>query len=410
MKRLFYICFILPLLMLGACTPEVDDAFDKSASQRIEEAIAQNLSVLTEPANGWVMEYYPSPTLAYGGYTILVQFGKDGKVKTACDLFVTDLVAVSEYEVKQSMGVMLTFDTYNNIFHFFSEPANRLGIGERGYGMEGDYEFIIQECTPEKVVLKGRKTGNKMVMHPVPANKTWDEYLTSVKNIPQLAYPAAYDVLIGGVPQYSVMQKYHKFILVNDDGSQQALPFIYTTEGISFYEPLSIGTQNIKSMAWNKETMAYENGNISIKAQNLPTGYHKYQDFIGSYTFIYGNGETLKDVTLREELYNESFIMEGFPMDIRIVYKAESGMIGLESQKLDDNIYLSAWNLSGEGSLTATEGTGMIGSMLESGGNTIIYLQDNGVWEKKVDSFVVYDFSGKGSIFQMPFVIGMVKK
>ena len=197
MKKLYYICFLLTLLVWSSCTPEVDDAFNKSASQRVEETIAQNLSVLSESTNGWVMEYYPSSTLAYGGYTVLVQFGKDGKAKVACDLFAKDMVSVSEYEIKQSMGVMLTFNTYNSIFHFFSEPSNSLGIGETGYGMEGDYEFIIQECTPEKVVLKGRKTGNKMIMHPIPSGKTWEDYLATVREIPQQAYPAAYDVMIG---------------------------------------------------------------------------------------------------------------------------------------------------------------------------------------------------------------------
>ena len=46
-----------------------------------------------------------------------------------CDFFADGEGVKSEYEVKQSAGVMLTFDTYNEIFHFFSEPSNYLGIG-----------------------------------------------------------------------------------------------------------------------------------------------------------------------------------------------------------------------------------------------------------------------------------------
>ncbi|MDO4163625.1 MAG: DUF4302 domain-containing protein [Bacteroides sp.] len=409
MKKFFSIYTLLALLTLGACTSEVDDVFDKSASQRIEDAIANDLSVLRGASNGWVMEYYPSSTLTYGGYTMLVRFGTDGEAQVACDLFSKDLVATSVYEVKQSMGPMLTFDSYNEIFHFFSEPANELGIGDRGYGMEGDYEFLIMECSEEQVVLRGQKTGNKIVMKPVPTGLTWTEYLGSVKSVTSEAYPAAYDVLVNDVLQYSVVQKYRKFILVNSDGSQLALPFVYTTTGIKFYEPLSVGTQTIQTMEWDASQMAYVSGNVVIKAQELPTGYHRYEEFVGDYVFVYGNGNSMTSVALREELFNESFIMEGFPLDIRVLYKADTGMIGLESQQLSDNIYLCAWSLADGGYLTAGEGVGMEGSMYEEDGSYVVYFGDNGVWGRDTDSFIAYDYSSGGSAFQIPYVIGMVK-
>lgn len=403
MKKIYSVCFLFALLAFVSCSPEEDDLFDKSAAERIDAAIKEDLAILRGAKNGWVMEYYPSETRMFGGYTILVDFNEDGTADVSCDLFEYDKVVSSQYEVKQSTGPVLTFDTYNEIFHFFSEPSNFLGIGDTGKGMEGDYEFLIVDCTPEQVVLKGKKTGTKMIMTPMPENVQWIEYLTNVKAVAKGAYPALYDVKVGGETHYTVKQEHHIFILENKDGSQEKLPFVYTAEGIKFYEPLTIGGHQVQFLNWNEETMAYSNENITIQAQELPAGYKKYEDFLGSYQFVYNSK---KVVTLREELFNSSFIMEGFPMDIRVIYNADKGVISLVTQVLEGSIYLCPWALDAGGSLTNMSGAGLIGI---NGPNGIILFEDNGVWGKVTDSFIAYDLTQGESVFQIPYIQGMVK-
>ncbi len=407
MKKIYNICFLLTLLSLVSCTPEEENLFDQSAAERIDAAIKEELSILRGAKNGWVMEYYPFATQMYGGYTMLVAFNEDGTADVSCDLFEHDKVASGEYELKQSTGTMLTFNTYNEIFHFFSEPSNFLGIGETGEGMEGDYEFLVLDCTPEQVVLKGKKTGNKMTMTPIPENETWEQYLGKIKAVAKNAYPALYDVEIGEEAQYTVTQQHHVFILENQDGSRKSLPFAYTVDGIKFYQPVTIGNQNVQSLSWDNTEMAYKYENIAIKAQPLPAGYRKYEDFLGNYSFIYDNFGAEQNVTLREELFNSSFIMEGFPMDIRIIFKADLGVISLESQQLEGSIYLCPWALNQGGSLTNLSGAGMIGMA----SNSAIVFLDNGVWgARETDSFIAYDLSASKSIFQIPYIVGMIKQ
>ena len=36
--------------------------------------------------NGWVLNYYPAATKAYGGYTMLIRFHKEGTADVSCDL------------------------------------------------------------------------------------------------------------------------------------------------------------------------------------------------------------------------------------------------------------------------------------------------------------------------------------
>ena len=411
MKNILYtLVGMMTFCAFTGCSPEVDDVFNMSASQRIEEAIANDLSVLRGAENGWVMQYYPSSTRTYGGYILLLSFADDGTARVSCDLFAKDKVATSQYEVKQSMGAMLTFDTYNEVFHFFSNPKHDWGWGENGYGMEGDYEFSILECTPEKVVLQGKKTGNEMVMTPVPAGTSWEDYLASVKTVAAEAYPAVYDVYMGSSLKYNITQKHHKFVLENADGSSRDLPFAYTPHGIRFYEPVSIGTQKVQDMAWDKAQQAYTSGDIRFKAQQLPAGYYSYQDFVGSYVMVYGNDEQ-RDVTIEEEAFNESFLIKGFAYDIRLFYDAAMGTVTLSSQQLDGNIYLCAWSLGNEGKLTIASGAGMTGYMQKStSGRSIIVFEDNGMWNYTTDSFVVFDIVNGESIFQIAYLQGLVKR
>ena len=173
--------------------------------------------------------------------------------------------------------------------------------------------------------------------------------MQSVKQITNEAYPAAYEVVIDGVIQYTVTQRYRKFILENADGSQVNLPFHYTPEGISFDEPLSLATLDVKELRWEQGSMSFTDDKVTIRARELPKTYSRYEKYIGEYFFVYYQGNTMLPVTLEEELFNESYLMKGLPFDMRIRYNAVAGSISLEYQMLPDGIVLVPWTLQGGG-------------------------------------------------------------
>ena len=56
MKKLYSLLFALTsILLLGACTPEVDSVFDKSSANRIAESISNTKAILASAPNGWRM-------------------------------------------------------------------------------------------------------------------------------------------------------------------------------------------------------------------------------------------------------------------------------------------------------------------------------------------------------------------
>ena len=351
------------------------------------------------------MEYYPSATKGYGGYTILADFGEDGSVRISCDFlyFNPSQVTSSTYRVIQATGPVLTFDTRNEIFHFFSEPANEF-FGDLGTGMGGDYEFLILECTPEKIVLQGRKTQNRIIMYPVPDNITWVEYLKQIQEVERQAFPASYDVQVNGKTAYAISQQHRLFTITHEDGSQEYHPFIYTPEGLNFYEPLNVEGEEVQSLKWDNTSLSFAGNNITLKAQELPDGYLKYEEILGNYQFNYYN-TSKANVTLKEEIYKYSFIMEGLPWNIRVLYLGDIGGIAIESQLLEENIYLCPWALDNGGSLTTASGAGMVATHKD--GTFTFTSKDS--WGP-ADSFIVYDMLSRTALLQLPYVKNLVKK
>lgn len=421
MKKLYNLWFIAATLFLTAtCTSEVDDVFDQTAGQRIDTTIADCQNILRSASNGWVLNYYPSPTQEYGGYTLLIRFREDGMVDMSCELFQADKVSSSAYDIINSAGPMLTFNSYNDVFHFFTEPANALGIGDNGKGMEGDSDFLILSCTADEVVLTGKKTNNKMVMRPLPAGTNWKDYLQSIKKITSEAYPAAYNVTIDNQLLYKVTQRYRKFILTNADGSKVDLPFHYTPEGICFSEELSLATLKVKELQWNLSNMSFANEHVVIQAQALPKDYSRYNQYIGEYAFIYNDGGTEVPVTLEEELFNESFLLKGLPINLRIRYNAIEGSIGLEFQETADGLRILPWALGSGGNISQIKGVGLTGflqKMTIPGGEgqeaimaETINLFDNGLWGGAAcDSFIAIDAISGNAVLQLPKIVGFYR-
>lgn len=250
MKKNIYLLFLAISLLFAACSPDAEDIFGENAANRIEERLAADKAVLVGAQNGWLMEYYPASGQIYGGYNALVLFKEDGKVTVSADITGDATAkATSTYRMKEQAGPTLTFDTYNNIFHIFSDPSNILGIGSNGLGMEGDYEFTIMEATPEKVVMQGKKTGNKIIM--TPFNGNWVEYLTSVISIDEkLSIIPKFDYTDGDF-KASVVQSYHTLTITYQEGEDTKdvmVPYILTTTGVKLMEPLEVNGKSVETL------------------------------------------------------------------------------------------------------------------------------------------------------------------
>ena len=166
MKAKYLVIIGLLAATFAACSRDEESLFDKPAAIRAQEAIENAFDVLTSQEAGWEMAYFPNLEADAKGYNMVLKFNKNGNVSvtaknaaTTNNRIMTD--TASTWAVKSDYGPILTFDTYNDVFHAFSDPK------DNGAGFLGDYEFLILKATPELVILKGKKHSAYTVMRPM---------------------------------------------------------------------------------------------------------------------------------------------------------------------------------------------------------------------------------------------------
>lgn len=257
MKKIINILFVvLSVAIYSSCTPEENDIFDDSSANRIDAAIKESKDILTGASNGWLIEYYPASKMQYGGYNMLISFTDDGMATVSGDNYDSDEKATSTYSLKQSAGVILSFDTYNEIMHFFSDPKNPVGIGQNGKGMEGDLEFMLMEVSKDKIVLQGRKTRNIMIMTPMDENVNWADYLDNILDADDIYSRFQNYNYTQGDFKAKVKVSYRCMTVtyrVDDAEVSVPAPFIITNEGvIKFHEPLVLNEKTIDKLVYKE--------------------------------------------------------------------------------------------------------------------------------------------------------------
>lgn len=271
-------------MMMASCTIEQDDLFSDSSANRADNAIAADIQVLTSAANGWLMQYFPDSQQSYGGYNMIARFKTDGKVEIMGEVL-GDTTYVSLYSVTQSAGIVLTFDTFNPEFHAFSDPSAPIG-GSEGTGWDGDFDFSILKATPEEVVLKGKKTGNKIIMTPMPTND-WMAYIYGIKDVEASMSAKKYGLHIGGEEIIAMKSDRTLIMDYEEDGEEVEViaSYIVTPQGYKFYEPITIKGETIEGFNYVEGADVFPASNNSSITLNViyPT---VAEIFVENYWFV----------------------------------------------------------------------------------------------------------------------------
>lgn len=257
MRKISYLfALLVSFIAFNACTSDVDNYFPESAPERATKTVAEVKKILQEAPNGWRMEYYGDMT--YGGYNVLCQFkgdsvqiasekaGKNHEAGLDASGNLITETSLAHYSVNQSMGVVISFDTFNKLFHYFADPKNE-DYGEAGTGFGGDFEFRVLKYSPDSIQLQGLKHGDRIMLYPMKADMDWASYLKEVENVKNYMASSSYTLLadndtLAEVTQYG---DYHSLIFQYHDSTGEmkayAYPYIITPEGYKFYREIEIG-------------------------------------------------------------------------------------------------------------------------------------------------------------------------
>jgi len=267
MKKVNYILVCLVILLLNSCVKNEADIFSASPAERMNQALKDDFTTLTSSMNGWAMEYFATSTSP--GYTLLVRFDVSGKATFAAK---SELTKDKEYETDSCLfemigdnGPVLTFNTYNRILHRFSNPEN-----PNGYGLEGDYEFVLISKSSDQIVLKGKKRGTMIVLNKIPVDITWKQYVEELAAMDTLLFENNSNALKMkiGTTIYSFSNgSSHIFSIKQGVNTAIEAPFIVTRTGIRFQSVQEIAGMKFQTLKLNDDKaslISFDNPDLKL--------------------------------------------------------------------------------------------------------------------------------------------------
>lgn len=358
-KQVYYISTLMILMLCYGCTTGVDELFDKTASERIDEHVTACKNLLVSTANGWLIEYYPGEERPFGGYNMIAKFDHDGNVVIRGENRLFDQEKTSHYSMLLSNSVVLSFDTYNEVLHYYSDPD----IGN-GKSFGGDYEFTYISGDANEMLFKGTRTGNLIRFTVLDAKVDWIEHLNKVEELRKkiVISPYVFFTLEGSSEQVEleIDNDLNKFSYIPDSSNPHvsaSVPFCYTPTGINFYEPVTIGEVTARKFDWDDATGRF----VSTDAKNasgtavtleltgkVSADYIPYQKYLGDWILSFNTDESEAVSIVEKDVYNSTFLMTGLFFDIELKYDKKTGKLAINVQHLGDfygyYIFLCVWD------------------------------------------------------------------
>lgn len=285
-------------VMLTSCFKnEEDDIFDKSASERLDDAKVYYSDILTDKGGKWQMEYYANGD--EHGYVYLMTFNKNGQVtisgqneyigyeynpvSSGTKLFKSE---TSLWEVVADNGPVLSFNSYNRTFHIFSSPYDIPPYGENatdesGEGHLGDYEFDLMKYSNDTLYIEGKKHEIKMIMTRIDPNIDDEVYMNYVTAMADSFFHAKMPIVFMNLPngkRYGIMDGATQIVTMWDwdlDRISYSTTHnaIVNHDGFAMMDPYQAGDYTVQRFVRQSDGSLYciENPQVTVDAGNLAT-------------------------------------------------------------------------------------------------------------------------------------------
>lgn len=378
MKRFLKIFTVMvAAVSLASCLKNQDDVFDEPGAIRMQEAIKAYKDTLGASTNGWILQYYPNHKYApsIGGLNYWLKFDNDQTVEVWTNYqFGGGKVTVSLYDIISDQGPVLTFNTYNNIMHYFTTPSSNFY-----QGAESDYEFVILGYSDGCFKLKGRKYGSIMYLNRIEDSNASTEdaindyFQKAMGFVGKIIRDGKYYAFKGVDTAAVMMIQNYKLAFVDYSAPKDTISelFTETAKGYDLQHPVEVAGWKIRRLVLNYDEGSFDCIDEGAEDARFvytqkPDFYKKYDEYLGDYWFVgsflafsaEGTKEILDSVkvTLNEvnghKYYTSDLVMKkgsdgepDTPVTIKLQYDPFFGCICMMPQPLD---YKNDYYLVGE--------------------------------------------------------------
>lgn len=289
MKYLFL--HIVALAFFAGCTKKTDNLFDKTADERLNDALTGYQTALTG-APGWKMFVYPKglekENIKVGGLTYYLRFSNSNRVTMVSDFdaAIAGTPKESGYRIKALQRPSLIFDTYTYM-HIPADPDPDVSIsptGSGGFGLGTDFNFaFLETAVKDTFLLKGNFNNSEALLIKATQAEVDAAFsrgrLRDIRNF-TFNYPAtnpflylqASTALKAGVG-LDLSNKFITFTYL-DGGNlvNKSVAFSFTTNGIFLQTPVTVGNYTFQEMFWDDAKRIYYilSGTTRVELANNP--------------------------------------------------------------------------------------------------------------------------------------------
>lgn len=283
--KLQFVSMLLLLLIFVSCNRNNDiDNFKETPAERLSKTNAELKDALTSSKDGWKIMYF-TDNREFGGFTYLMSFTPEGKVKMVSDFDKASLVPeTSDYEIQSSYAPALVFTTRNKI-HQLSDSNNSPGRQE-GAGYRGDFEFVFDRIDEKGDIYFRTARSNVGVVFTKAKAEDWNSlsknFTTEESALkgPESPFFGALEIKEGDkIQSYSFSYNAKtRFITLTSANSQS--PF-NTKYGVGFKEnsiilspAVKVGNEELSELVYDSTNKAYiakgKQGEVILKFVDKP--------------------------------------------------------------------------------------------------------------------------------------------
>lgn len=275
------------ILALGLCTLfssckmyEEMPSCDNYPSTAISQETKALRQLLRSSKHGWMLTLVPG-TGQYGGLNLSLQFTSDNEVSIFSEESQTP--DKSSYHFSHNGGIRLTFDTFNEVLHHYSNPQWGLPVA-----YDGDFDFTILRVSEDErtITLRGGHTNGVMQMTRIDEDSK--EYFTKITESQQaLKGRALAPIQLGGKEVSISIFGYAHQLWVRYDKEQKLLPFAFTDKGMRLLTPFTLGSDTLTTLELNADKTA-----VSVQGGKQTASLYKgTYDLTEQYTTFSYEGE-----------------------------------------------------------------------------------------------------------------------
>lgn len=272
----------LAAIALAGCSHfQEEDLFEESAALRIEHSAEKLQEILVNAPEGWVIQYYTGRGVSvFEGFNLFARFERGGKVTMAGNhRFLRDgnagkyTEASSLYELIREDGLVLAFNTWNDVLTPFVDPvahwAAPKDLVKDGAGMQGDQNLVVKMMTEDEILLRGERYDASIRM--VKADRDWKTYISdteTMKNRITNTVINSYYLISGTDTMYCVGLRNGRYRVserVNNPLKVDSLSCCFTPTGFRNEYTDTLGNHLFQEFKLNEEGTALLNEDLCVE-------------------------------------------------------------------------------------------------------------------------------------------------